>query len=64
MRHLLAVHIFNRCADTRGTEGQERHFVAFDELPGLLDALRRAVGIVTGDEVDLSAPPRSLMEMT
>jgi hypothetical protein len=30
----------------------ERHLVAFDELAGMLDRLRRAVGIVIGDVVD------------
>ena len=37
-----------------------QHFVALDQLADLLDRLRRAVGVVIGDEIDLAAVDAAL----
>src|SRR5437773_2092081 len=57
MRHFLRVDVLDRSADAGSTKRaeQEGHFVAFDQLPGLLHRLGRTVSIVIGDEVYLSA---------
>lgn len=51
------VRYFDRRGIRRRTELPEhkRDFVALDQLAGVLDSLRRAVGIVIGDEIYLAA---------
>ena len=57
LRHLLGVHVFHDRRIRRRAERLEdqQHLVAFHQLAGLLDRLRRAVGVVIGDEIDLAA---------
>src|SRR5206468_2472165 len=57
MWHFLRVDVLDGGADTGSTERaeQESHFIALDELPGLLHRLGRAVSIVVGNEIDLAA---------
>jgi hypothetical protein len=57
LRHLLGVQIFLDRRVRRRAERVEdqQDFVAFDQLAGLLDGLRRRVAVVIGDEVDLAA---------
>ena len=57
LRHLHGVHVFLDRRVGRGAERREdqEHLVALDQLARLLHRLRRAVGVVIGDEVDLAA---------
>src|SRR2546423_1501950 len=57
LRHLHGVHVFLDCGVARGAERREDQelLVAFDQLAGLLHRLRRAVGVIVGDEIDLAA---------
>ena len=57
LRHLLGVQIFLDRGVGRRAEGVEdhQHLVALDELAHLFDGLRRAVGVVIRDELDLAA---------
>ncbi|MGY4300899.1 hypothetical protein ACVWXN_008994 [Bradyrhizobium sp. i1.4.4] len=63
LRDLLAVEIFlhggvrGRADDLEG----EQHLVAFDELAHLLDRLRRRIGIVILDQIDLAAVDAALI---
>ena len=63
LRHLLLVEIFldrgiwRRADDLEG--GQ--HLVAFDQLAHLLDGLRRAIGVVVLDEIDLAPADPALL---
>src|SRR3984893_11249949 len=62
LRHLFAVHITRDRRVVGGPQAVEdkQHFVALDELPRLLDGLRRAVAVVVGDEIDLAAVDAAL----
>ena len=62
LRHLLAVEVFLNRRVRRGAERIEddQDFVAFDQLARLLDRLRRAVGVVIADEIDLAAVDAAL----
>ena len=62
LRHLLRVQVLLDRRIRRGAERIEdqQDFVAFDQLAGLLDGLRRAVGVVIADEVDLAAVDAAL----
>ena len=57
LRHLHGVHVFLDRGVRRGAERREdqKHLVALDQLARLLHRLRRAVGVVIGNEVDLAA---------
>ena len=57
LRHLLRIHVFVDRGIRRRSQRieHEQHFVAFDQLARLLHRLRRAVGVVIADEVDLAA---------
>ena len=57
LRHLLRIHVFLDRRIRRRAERieDEEDLVALDQLAGLLDRLRRAVGVVIADEVDLAA---------
>ena len=63
LRHFLAVEIFlhggvrRRADDLEG----EQHLVALDQLADLLDGLRRRVGVVILDQVDLAAVDAALV---
>ena len=57
LRHFLAVEVAMHGVVGGGAERAEhqQHFVLLDQLAGLLDRLRRRVGVVEGDELDLAA---------
>src|SRR6185312_13253975 len=57
LRYLLGIHVFVDRRIRRRAERVEdqQHLVALDQLAGLLDRLRWRVGVVIGDEIDLSA---------
>ena len=57
LRHLHGVHVLLDRRIGGGAERREdqKHLVALDQLARLLDRLRRAVGVVVGNEVDLAA---------
>ncbi|MGX0994111.1 hypothetical protein AB7M38_001403 [Bradyrhizobium diazoefficiens] len=63
LRHLLGVHIFH----DRGVRGcaerleDQQNLVALDQLARLLDRLRRRIGVVIADEVDLAAVDAALV---
>ena len=63
LRHLLGVHVFQDRRVGRRAERLEdqQHLVALDQLARLLDGLRRAIGVVIGDEVDLAAVDAALV---
>ena len=56
LRHLLGVQIFLDRGVGRRAERVEhhQHLVALDQLAHLFDGLRRTVGVVVGDELDLA----------
>ena len=63
LRHALRVEIFVHGGLRRGAERaeQRQHFLLLDQPPRRLDAFRRAVGIVHGEELDLAAVDAALL---
>ena len=62
LRHFLGVHVFHDRRIGRRAERLEdqQDLVALHQLARLLDRLRRAVGVVIGDEIDLAAVDAAL----
>ena len=51
----------DRCVGRRAERAEhQQHFVALDQLAGLLDCFWRAVGIVIGDVINLAAVDAAL----
>ena len=63
LRHLLRVEVFLHGRVGRGADDLEgeQHLVGFDELAHLLDGLRRRIGVVILDQVDLAAVDPALL---
>ena len=63
MRRLLRIHVFEDGDIGRRTDDaeQEQHIVAFHEPAGLLDRLRRRIGVVVGDHPDLAAVDAAML---
>ena len=63
LRHLLAVDVFLDRGVGGGAERaeQQQNLVALDQLARLLDGLRRRIGVVIGDEIDLAAIDAALV---
>jgi hypothetical protein len=57
LRHLHVIQVFLDCRIAGCPERREnqKHLIALDQLARLLDCLRRAIGVVIGDEVDFAA---------
>ena len=62
LRHALRVEIFVHGGLRRGAERavQRQHFLLLDQPPRRLDAFRRAVGVVHGEEFDLASVDAAL----
>ena len=62
LRHALRVEIFVHGGLRRGAERaeQRQHFLLLDQPPRRLDAFRRAVGVVHGEELHLAAVDAAL----
>ena len=62
LRHALRVEIFVHGGLRRGAERaeQRQHLFLLDQPPRRLDAFRRAVGVVHGEELDLAAVDAAL----
>ena len=56
LRHLLLVHILMHGGIGLGAQAVEhqQHLIAFDQLAGQFDCLRRTVAIIQRDEIDLA----------
>ncbi len=63
LRHALGIEIFVHGGLRRGAERaeQRQHFVLLDQPPRRLDAFRRAVGVVHGEELDLAPVDAALL---
>ena len=63
LRHALGIEIFVHGGLRRGAERaeQRQHFFLLDQPPRRLDAFRRAVGVVHGQELDLAAVDAALL---
>ena len=63
LRHFFGVQVFlNRGVGRRADDlERQQHLVVFDQLADLLDGLRRRIGVVILDELDLAAVDAALL---